>query len=257
MDIQAYIDSGILEQYVAGLLADEENQQVDRIAELHPEIKLEIGAIRAAINNYAQKTGRAPSKSVLEKVQQHIFEEETKEVRYAPASKKKEVSPINSPKRIDIFKIAASIVLLISVGLNGFLFSELSSYKEESSQAFAKVEKLNSEIDFISSAVNLKVQLNGLEVSPESHATVYINQNTRDVYIQVGKLPQPPSGHQYQLWADRDGHMHNIGVFHHNTGIQHLTVFKDDFESLNVTLEVEGGSEEATVENAYLTGKRI
>ncbi|GAB5409437.1 MAG: hypothetical protein BalsKO_18020 [Balneolaceae bacterium] len=254
MDIKAYIDSGVLEQYVAGLLTDQENQEVDRFAELYPEIKLEIGAIRASINNYAQKTGRAPSKDILEASEKQIFENQTQSVRKTP-SKKETLPPVK--KKMDVFKVAASIVLLLSVGLNGFLFSELNTYKQESNRAYASVEKLNTQLDFISSAANMKVPLQGLGISPESHAAVYINKDTRDVYIQVGKLPVPPSGHQYQLWADRDGHMHNIGVFHHNTDIQHLAVFDGDFESLNVTLEVEGGSEVATVENAYLSGKRI
>ena len=49
MDVKAYIESGILELYIAGLLSDEENQEVYLLSELHPEIKEEILAIENAV----------------------------------------------------------------------------------------------------------------------------------------------------------------------------------------------------------------
>ncbi len=254
MDIREYIDSGILEQYVAGLLSNEENEEVDRMAEKYPEIYQEIIALRASINNYSRSTGRTPSSDILKKAQEDILNKKVAALR-KPEEDTEQV--INKSRKLDVFKIAATILLLVSVGLNGFFFSEITSYRAQAIDADNRFNELNEQVSFINSAANVKIPLNGLDVSPESYANVFINKNTRDVYIQVGKLPQPPEGHQYQLWADRDGHMHNIGVFHHNTDIQHIRIFEGDFESLNVTLEVEGGSEEATVENAYLSGKKI
>ena len=45
MDIEAYIASGILELYVAGLLSDEENVAVQGYAKEYPEIQKEIEEI--------------------------------------------------------------------------------------------------------------------------------------------------------------------------------------------------------------------
>ncbi|MEQ9264720.1 MAG: anti-sigma factor [Balneolaceae bacterium] len=257
MDVKAYIESGILEQYVAGVLSDEENLEVDRVAGLHPEIKQEIDALRASLNNYARQSGRMPSSKILENVRSQIRSGERPDESEEEVNKNAEAPSLvrQKPKRFSTFKLAASILILISVGTNGYLISELNTARNQNEEIESKVEELNDEFSFVTNISNIKIPLNGLAVSPESHADVYINQNTRDVYIKVGNLPEPPSGHQYQLWADRDGHMHSIGVFHHNNEIQHLSVFEGGFESLNVTLEVEGGSEIATVENAYLTGK--
>lgn len=251
MDVKWYIESGILELYVSGLLSDTEHADVDKMAAAHPEIQQEIDAIRASLNNYARSTGRAPSPEILKKVQSQIS---------GSGSRKSQLEEIqgnetSSSSFSDFYKIAASILLLISIGLNGYFFSELRSTKELQANAQQQLQSLNSQFDVVTSAANLQVPLYGLDASPQSHATVYINRQTGDVYIKIGDLPVPPSGHQYQLWADRDGHMHNIGVFHHNKDLQHLTVFEGDFESLNVTLEEEGGSETATVDRAYLSGK--
>ncbi len=250
MDIKKYIESGILEQYVSGLLSDTENAEVDKMAATHPEVKQEIGTLRASINNYARSTGRAPSASILSAAKTNINSDSGSD-----SANESDLNPIKSnTNSFDFYKIAASVVLLVSLGLNGYFFSELQSTKENQLSAEQTLQNLSSQFDVVTSAANLQVPLYGLDTAPESHATVYINQQTGDVYIKIGDLPVPPSGHQYQLWADRDGHMHNIGVFHHNKELQHLAIFEGDFESLNVTLEEEGGSETATVERAYLSG---
>ncbi len=254
MDFKAYIESGVLELYVSGLLSETEAQQVEEYAAKYPEIHQEIDAIRSSVNNYARNSGRAPSASILNNALSQIRQD---------SSTESEVNQANEPQTTidhqtmgrDWYKIAASIALLISVGINGYFFNELQSAQNEQADANQQIATLSNQLDVVTSVVNMEIPLYGLDVSPKSHATVYINEQTRDVYIKIGDLPVPPSGHQYQLWADRDGHMHNIGVFHHNKSLQHLTVFDGDFESLNVTLEEEGGSETATVERAYLSGK--
>jgi hypothetical protein len=248
MDVHSYIDSGILEQYVSGLLTDEENAEVDRLASEFPEIQHEIDTLRSSLNNYAAQTGKAPDYSILEGALNNIDNPDHRD-----HSTQTEEAPTTPRKRWIAF--AASFIILLSIAGNFFLFNEVLDFKQKYDNLQNQLSQLDEELEIVSSPVNMKVPLNGLSKAPESHAMVYINQQTKDVYIKIGKLPTPPEGHQYQLWADRDGHMHNIGVFHHNEKVQHLTVFEGGFESLNVTLEKEGGSEVATVENAYLTGR--
>jgi anti-sigma factor RsiW len=49
METKEYINSGILELYVYGLLSDTENEEVTTMANTHSEIKDEIIAIEKAI----------------------------------------------------------------------------------------------------------------------------------------------------------------------------------------------------------------
>jgi hypothetical protein len=255
MDFKAYIDSGVLELYVSGLLSETEAQQVEEYATHYPEVQQEIDAIRSSVNNYARRSGRAPSSSILDGALSQIRDNSEQTESDSEAEQKPTNESVSISTTRDWFKIAASIALLISVGINGYFFNELQNAQNDQAEANQQIATLSNQLDVVTSAANMEIPLYGLDVSPKSHATVYINEQTRDVYIKIGDLPVPPSGHQYQLWADRDGHMHNIGVFHHNKSLQHLTVFDGDFESLNVTLEEEGGSETATVERAYLSGK--
>ncbi len=53
MKIADYIASGILEEFVLGLLPREENEKVLKLVEEHPEIKAEIATIELAVEQYA------------------------------------------------------------------------------------------------------------------------------------------------------------------------------------------------------------
>lgn len=257
MDVKKYIETGILEEYVSGLLTDEENREVDRVAGLYPEVQEEIDQIRSAYNLLSNRLGLAPNESVLEQSLAKINKDAAGNISAKP--RKEEVKTEGTVYR---YMMAASVVLLVmSVALNGYFFSELTTAREEiqNMTAFAQsmqsnLDQANQQLAFIEDAINLKIPLNGSNISPASNANVYWNTETSDVYIHIGNLPAPPSGHQYQLWAEKDGHMHNIGTFHHNTEIQHLSAFAGAADAFNVTLELEGGSEEATVDKLYLRG---
>jgi mannose-6-phosphate isomerase-like protein (cupin superfamily) len=53
MDIQAYIESGILQDYCLGVLSETEAQQVEQQAAIYPMIKKEIRSYQQALERYA------------------------------------------------------------------------------------------------------------------------------------------------------------------------------------------------------------
>ncbi|MCO5934586.1 hypothetical protein NAF17_03445 [Mucilaginibacter sp. RB4R14] len=61
MEIKRYIESGILEEYILGLLNSEDQQDVVRLSLLHPEVKAELNAIEVAIEKLAALTAIATS----------------------------------------------------------------------------------------------------------------------------------------------------------------------------------------------------
>ena len=61
MTIREYIDSGILESYAMGAASDDERRQVEMMAAANPEIREEINAISAALEEYAFAHAMEPS----------------------------------------------------------------------------------------------------------------------------------------------------------------------------------------------------
>ena len=62
--ITQYIESGILEQYVLGMVSDDDAVEVEKMAALHPEVLEEINRISSALEAFDQAQGIAPHATV-------------------------------------------------------------------------------------------------------------------------------------------------------------------------------------------------
>ncbi len=68
MNIQAYIESGILEEYVLGTVSPQEKQEVECMSHIYPEIKEELLRTESALEEYALKHQTAPPASLKESI---------------------------------------------------------------------------------------------------------------------------------------------------------------------------------------------
>jgi len=80
MNIQAYIESGILEEYVLGTVSPQEKQEVECMSHIYPEIKEELMRTESALEQYALKHQTPPPASLKETLfAQMNFDEVTEE----------------------------------------------------------------------------------------------------------------------------------------------------------------------------------
>jgi len=267
MDIQAYISSGILESYLAGELNEQEMQEVDRIANEYNEVRLELDSLRESLLKFAEAESKAPNPEILEGALGSIQEIE-KEKFFKVLDDEPEVK-IQRVNIVPVWSIAASILLFISLGFNYFFYSQFKNTKDQLaalesdqtslanrvSQTDEQLQYAQLRIAHFMSEDNVHIRMDGLDLSPESFANVFWNTKSNAVFISVDNLPEPPHGHQYQLWAIKPGLAPiDAGIFDHNQLVQELKVIKGDVEAFAVTLEKEGGSPIATVDKTFVKG---
>nr|MBP7398575.1 hypothetical protein [Chitinophagales bacterium]MBP9189822.1 hypothetical protein [Chitinophagales bacterium]MBP9797072.1 hypothetical protein [Chitinophagales bacterium] len=68
MDINAYINSGIIESYVLGLLDAEACNEVEQLALQYPEIRKEINEIQQSLESYAEVNRMEPRKELMDEI---------------------------------------------------------------------------------------------------------------------------------------------------------------------------------------------
>ena len=68
MNIQEYIESGILEQYCLNALNEQERADMLKNCSLYPEIKEELAAIEIAFENLARSQSIAPDKKLKDQI---------------------------------------------------------------------------------------------------------------------------------------------------------------------------------------------
>ena len=260
MDTKEYIESGILELYVYGLLSETENLEVSFMAKNSPEINAEIIAIEKAIVALSSSFSPFHSVSNYEKIKEKLELKSAKVIEMKPTT--------NWSQYIGW---AAAVLLLAGIG---FQYTEMDQNNSQVANATIEKSKLEKEIKILAlknknsettlaivrDEKNTVVALGGQAVAPESFAKVYWNQETKEVYIDAAGLPEPPDGMVYQVWALTLNPLTptSIGLLEkYDSNEQKLFAVSnaDQAEAFGITLEPAGGSLSPTMEQLYTLGK--
>jgi anti-sigma-K factor RskA len=261
MDTKQYIESGILELYVYGLLSETENSEVSQMAKEHQEIEDEIISIEKAIVNLSTSFSPFLSADNFEKIKAKL------DLKY---SKVIEMKPQNNWSQYVGW--AAAVTLLLGIGYQYTQLSETKNLvatveKEKTNLQDTLVDlKLKNKqtltaLTVIRDTKNTIINLGGQAVSPKSYAKIYWNKETEVVYVDAAGLPEPPEGMVYQIWSLKLAPQltpTSIGLlsdFSANTEKIFAVEKTGDAEAFGITLEPAGGSKTPTMEQLYTLGK--
>ena len=261
MEAQEYIESGILELYVYGLLTETENLEIAEAAKKNPEIDKEIIAIEKAI--VALSSSFAPFHSVanFEKIKARLELKHGKVVEMKPASKWSQY-----------VGWAAAVLLLLGLGYQTLELTKtknaiatIGNEKSIIEKEFAYLDQQNREtqksLTIVRDIKNTGVTLGGQAVAPTSFAKVYWNKDTKTTYIDAAGLPKPPKGMVYQVWALKLSPVLtpiSIGLlsdFEGNSNKIFAVDRTNEAEAFGITLEPAGGSITPTMTQLYTLGK--
>ncbi|MDB5034256.1 MAG: hypothetical protein JWQ98_1497 [Chlorobi bacterium] len=270
MDINEYISSGILELYVAGALAPDEMLDVERMAEQHPQVREEIAAIEKVVQALVSSQARNPRPELRARILDKIGDgDESASIHQLDTRPEPAPRPAGTSMR---YLLAASLVFtLLSASAAGYFgyrwnqtSNQLAAVINEKDQIAGDRQLLKTRLDRSSSDLALLrdtesrvVDLKGLPIAADAHARVYWNPRTSRVMLDKGSLPEPPAGHQYQLWAIAKSGPVDDGVIVKAADATGFQQMKDvaAADAFAITLEPEGGSPTPTLDRMYVMGK--
>jgi len=256
MNKDQFLASGLLEQYALGITSEEESALVEQYLSAFPEVRAEYTSMRKALDQYAKQYAIQPPEVLRNRVIEAV------DYQHARSQDNNEPVPSGSNGRFSrsgwsrflvytaILLMGAGLFLLDrkADGLQQALSSQtvlLEACQEEKEN----LESSNTMFAFLKHDQTQQVSIEGTPLSPEMRLIAYWNEATSKAYLNPVNLPAPPQGKQYQIWADVDGEMISVGLLNPELPLDQLATisFIEKAESLNLTLEPEGGSEEPTV----------
>ncbi len=260
IDIQAYIESGVLELYVYGTLSEAESIEVSRLVELHPELKAEVEQIEAALQQLT--SAAAPhTPSDFETIRATLQSEEGDGV--IPLSRKR--TPLAA-----YIGWAAAILLLVAMGYqyteNQKLEDKITTIEREqilqegkTRMAEENLQNTKALLDVLRDKDVISVPLGAQAIAPEAYASIYWDKETEKAYVDVRGLPKPPEGKVYQLWSLTLDPLTPTSMAvldqYDTEGTQLFEVENPNAsQAFGITLEPEGGSASPTLEELYVLG---
>jgi anti-sigma-K factor RskA len=206
VNVQEYISGGIVESYVLGLASDEERREFEQLCTQYPELLQARNDFELSLEKLAMENAIAPAASV--KIT--ILEEIRKEAKVVS------MNPTATVKKINWYKYAAAACVLLLAGsayLNITLNNKNKKLRGDYSNTMAELSSMKKDVEMLTGGdPDVKMaSMKGLDISPQSFATVYWDSTSKDVYLLVNNLPKPADTMQYQLWALADGQPVDLG----------------------------------------------
>ena len=265
MDIEAYIASGILEEYVLGNLSAEEQGAVQLMVETHPEVAAELEAVQKAMEAYVQANAVTPPSSVKAKLLASLEKEDDVE----PIGQKPPTTTIPNSSRLWKGVAAAAIALLLLAGAGYFKVRQDRKKLQQERLAEAPImDSLKQEIQALELLVEASAttpdlgpgQLIALQAAPggdpQLNAKVAWYPTSGVLYLSPGNLPALTIDKQYQLWAIVEGQPVDLGTF--NADLPKVMIpLKGvaEAQTFAITVEVTGGAAQPTLEAMLLVGE--
>ncbi|WP_149277411.1 anti-sigma factor [Pareuzebyella sediminis] len=241
--IKIFLDSDMLENYLLGTSSHEESLKVEKYMAMYPEVRQAYDELQENLETLAKLHAVKAPEELKEKILRRIKKENR--VR----------------KNFYRFAVAASIALLFSVGASFFFWDQNQSLKEENIVVSNKIDDLEetmreqledvrNQFIVLQNPQTKKYNVNGNKKAKELKAVAYINPVKKLSYINVSKLPNLPEDQCYQMWAEVNGKMVNLGIIHEADSQEKLLALPYADNAVGyITIEPKGGNNRPTVEN--------
>ncbi len=123
----------------------------------------------------------------------------------------------------------------------------------------ASIDRYKREADMMAQPGMMPVPMLSTQPGHAMAATMYYDKAKGEGYVSVQKLPPPPAGMQYQLWAIADGKPVDLGMMDNEVamtgGMQRVPKSIASGQAFAVSLEKAGGNPAPTTDKIFLMGK--
>lgn len=261
MDIKAYIESGILELYVAGTFSEKENAEVYALMQKYPEVLEEVQNIEAAVVKLTAATSQKHNTHILKAVTQHLgLDSDTK------------VVTLQKPKYnwITYTGWAASIILAVglfwTLNKNKQLESDIKIAETQQSLLETQIENSKNSLTEANTLISVlrdenisRIPLAGQGNFTNTYAKVYWDKAENRIFLDAEGLPDPPEGKVYQVWSLTlnplaPTSLGTIDDFISDSNKIFEIRNPNNSEAFGITLEPAGGSATPTMEQLYTLG---
>ena len=241
--IKIFLETDLLEKYLLGTTNTEETLRVERYIAMYPEVRKIYNELQENLETFAKMHAVKAPEGLKAKILSTIRAQNT------------------GRRRFRRYAIAASIAAMIFAGSSYFFWNQNQNLQMENIIVNNKIKDLEKDMrgqledvrnQFIvlNNPSTRKYYVSGNKKAKELKAVAYINPVKKLAYINVRNLPNLPEDHCYQMWAEVNGEMVNLGVIKNVDDKDKLRAlpYADDAVSY-ITIEPKGGNSTPTVQN--------
>lgn len=251
--INTFLNSGLLEKYLIGDTTSSETEKVESHLSKYPEVQNAYNALQANLEIVSQSQAvEAP---------QHILNNILNELDSAPVIS---IKPTKKYRKWYHLSIAACFAALVFAGSSFIFFTQNQSLKTENQKIVDEIYDLRNDISLNNNKLNDVMQQFKQLNNPETEKYIikgnnraknlktvaYINPKDKTSMIDVVSLPQLPDEKCYQIWAQVQDNMVNLGILSETDRELKQIPYTENALGLSITIENKGGNHTGSKENS-------
>jgi len=280
VDIQLYIESGMLELYALGTLPTEQVAEVEHNLALYAELRAELAQIELTLEQYAKAHALTPKAALREQILANATSASHLATNQEGMPKGKVVpfrtaenQPRPATNNMLLWLMAASFALLL---VSSFLaYSYYGKWQDASKQLVAmrteqsrlasinrtasqRIGMLDDMMRMLHDSKTRMAKLMGTPRKTNDEVMLVWNPTSHHVLAAIMKLPVASPDKDFQLWALDGGKPVDAGILKTGPGMEfQLQQLKDvaGAQAFAITLEKKGGSPTPTLSEMYVMGE--
>lgn len=241
--IREFLEGDQLEQYLLGSSSTEDALKVERYIALYPEVREAYEELQENLEIYARLHSKKAPENLKEEILRNIRQLQRKRSTFFR------------------FGVAASVAAIICLGIIGVIWQQNQNLTKENEMVQSQIRNLEMDMKLqledirnqyivLNNPNTRKFNVRGNRMAQELKAVAYINPIKKLSYINVQHLPQLPEDQCYQMWAEVNGEMVNLGVINKGFDKEQLLALPYGDQAISyITIEPEGGKNSPTVKN--------
>lgn len=241
--VQEILDSDLLENYLTGACDALEAARAEKYLALYPEVREAYEELQTNLETYVRQYAVKPPKELKERILLQINREK------------------QNSKRQWTYIAAASIAALFFASSAFFFWNQNNSLQYENALVQQKIrileanmkeqlEDVRNQFILLNNPETQTFQINGNDKAGELKAVAYINPVKKLSYINVKNLPNLPDNQDYQMWAEVNGEMVNLGVLRNFENSEKMLPLPYGEQTASyITIEPKGGNPTFSEEN--------
>ncbi|MDN3492881.1 anti-sigma factor [Winogradskyella bathintestinalis] len=242
-NVQTFLKSNLLNKYLVGDTSLKESKEVEHFISTYPEVAQAFEKLQANIEIVA----KAGAVDVPEHILGEILEslEETNDTK---------VINLVQNKKTPWYSIAASAAAVLFAATSFMLYQKNTDLNHENNVVVEEIFDLRSDIENNNSKLDelskellklnnpdaKKYVINGNDRAKNLKTVAYINPVEKTSMIDVITLPQLPKEQQYQIWAELQDRMVNLGILDESDRKLKQIPYMEDALALSIKIGKKG-----------------
>jgi anti-sigma-K factor RskA len=241
--IKIFLETDLLERYLLGNTSNLETLQVERYIAMYPEVRTTYVELQENLESFARLHALKAPEGLKAKILNRIRTQDL------------------GRKKSRRFGIAATVAAFVFAGSSYFFWDQSKSLQQEDTIVTNRIlnleadmkeqlEDVRNQFRVLNNPQTRKFYVNGNNKAKDLKAVAYVNPVKKLSYINVRNLPNLPENQCYQMWAEVNGEMVNLGIIKNINDKDKLLALPYAKNAISyITIEPKGGNNSPTVQN--------